>query len=444
MVQYGDLELVPTVLEYSGREEATYVLTAATELGDSSLARIALDHRADPNAAVEQAVVQGRDQILLELLRARADPDLGMRVAMEHGQLDSARLLLENGADARRPEYLVFVVVNRSEQLMELLLSHGANPTAGLLPAVSDGNLVFTERLVRAGADVAAPSVIAAAAGSGNEKITSLLLSHGASADNGMLPGIGAGHSPVVALLLEAGGRADPPEYISLAGEVGNLEVVNQLLSRGADPAHGVGGAIGHGHTEVVRTLLDAGAAVEPAFLDGAVRGGSVSVTRLLLSRGAPPEAGMEAAVQQRDAALVRTLIEAGADGSNAEYPVIAVRNSNAGVLAAVIEAGAPLDFTDSRGDTLLHQAAEKNDPQLVRTLGDGDIDRDRRNRAGDTPAHVAAVKGKNYLETVRALIAIGVDVNAVNARGKTVLKVAKGNKVEKLLRDHGAKRKAR
>ncbi len=442
MIEARAHESVSLVLDYAAPQQATGVLRAAAERNDLDLLRIALEHQADPNFAIEQAVAGGRGQILLELLRAQADPDLGMRFAMESGRLDSVELLLENGADARKPEYLAFVVVNRSEQLMEFLLRKGADPTAGLLPAVREGNLPFTQRLIQAGGRVASSSLIATAAGTGNEQITNLLLSHGAKPDDGMLTGIGAGHYQLVLLLLDAGARANPSEYISKAGEVGHHEIVTQLVIRGADPSHGIGGAIRNGHTKVVRSLLNAGVAVKPAFLDTAVRNGRLSVTKLLLARGAPPEAGMEAAVHHQNSALIRALIEAGADGSNPEYPVIAVRDSNSGVLAAVIEAGAPLDYADSQGNTLLHLATEKNKLHIVRTLGQGQIDLDRKNKAGDTAAHIAAKKGKDYYETVLALIEIGVNVNAVNAKGKTVLRIAKGNKVEKLLRDNGAKRR--
>ena len=69
-------------------------------------------------------------------------------------------------------------------------------------------------------------------------------------------------------------------------------------------------------------------------------------------------------------------------------------------------------------------------------------IETAKQNIEGDTPLHLAAESGKDNLEVVQLLVEAGADVNAVNKRGDTPRKAAKGRKVKKYLKDNGGARK--
>ena len=86
-------------------------------------------------------------------------------------------------------------------------------------------------------------------------------------------------------------------------------------------------------------------------------------------------------------------------------------REGETAQLAAYIEAGVPVNLTNSKGDTLLILAAFYVRPDAVRTLIDHGADPDRVNDRGQTALASAIVR--NSSEIVRALLEAGADPSA-------------------------------
>lgn len=83
-------------------------------------------------------------------------------------------------------------------------------------------------------------------------------------------------------------------------------------------------------------------------------------------------------------------------------------RTGDGGTLAAYVDAGVPVNLTNSAGDTLLMLAAYHRHPAVVRALIMRGADIDRANDRAQTPLAAAAFKGDD--EVVRLLVEAGAD----------------------------------
>ena len=86
-----------------------------------------------------------------------------------------------------------------------------------------------------------------------------------------------------------------------------------------------------------------------------------------------------------------------------------------------------------------MHYAAQNDNAALIRLLAANGAPIDPTVN-GNTPLHLA-VDNRNAVNAVDALIKAGADVNATNGEGKSVLRIAKGNKTKKLLKEAGAEK---
>ncbi|WP_431682277.1 ankyrin repeat domain-containing protein [Kitasatospora sp. KL5] len=85
-----------------------------------------------------------------------------------------------------------------------------------------------------------------------------------------------------------------------------------------------------------------------------------------------------------------------------------AARAGDAAMLAAYLDAGAPADLSNERGDSLLMLAAYHGHTAAVQTLLQHGAEADRANDRGQTPLAGAVFKG--YDEVVAALLDGGAD----------------------------------
>jgi ankyrin repeat protein len=156
-----------------------------------------------------------------------------------------------------------------------------------------------------------------------------------------------------------------------------------------------------------MRWLLDAGAKpqapddvrVRRKPLVFASMTGDTDVVRLLLSRGAQPDSeALSEAVTFDHPAIVKALIEAGADAS----------------------------ITESSGINLLHWAAITNRPAVIPILAKAGVPVDAIDDAGYTPLMYAATVDVGGTETLKALLAAGANRSVRNARGRTPIQQAR------------------
>ena len=384
-----------------------------------------------------------------QVTAATADGATALHWAVQHGDTELALLLLASGADAGAAnEYgvtpLHLACTNRDSTMVEGLLAAGADPDAAkwggetaLMTCARTGSASAVAALLGAGAD---PNASEQRKGQ-----TALMW---ASAE---------GHAGTVRLLIDAGANiaaraAGGFTPLLFAARGGDPETARALLAAGADPgestpAHGntlVVAAAGN-HEALALLLLEAGANPNSAGENGitalhhAVAGGMAALNGV---RYDP----VYRLVPGNMRALAAALLEAGADP-----------NKQIGDSLRLGPDGSPFDM---EGATPFLLAAVSADVELMQLLKSRGADQSITGKGGTTALMAAAraactgacaFKGGNEANdadvarafaAVRAVVEMGIDLNAKNEEGQTAMHMAAftgADPVVKYLADNGA-----
>jgi ankyrin repeat protein len=374
------------------------------------------------------ACTNGNTEIVELLLKAGADPHTTLRggetalmTAARTGRTGPVKALLARGADVNAKDRksqtaLMWAAADGHADVVRMLLAAGANfrtplPSGftPLLFAAREGRIDVVRVLLKAGADP-------------NEAIRSQK-----SVPRGPKPGTSAlllavenGHFEVAIVLVEAG--ADPNDQRTGFGALHMISWVRKP-SRGDDeegnpPPNGSGKLTS---LEFVKEMVANGAKLNLPLKKGVTGRG------ILKRAGATP---FLAAASTADVALMRTLLELGADPSipNADRttPLMAAAGVGVGApeeapgtepevleaIARLLKLGADVNAVDNNGETAMHGAAYRNHPKVVQLLADKGAKIElwnRANRTGLTPLVIAEGHrpGLNFRpspETVAAL----------------------------------------
>ena len=327
-----------------------------------------------------------------------------------------------------------------------LLALAGAAWAAGEAPladAAEEGNTALVRTLLHAGgADVNAAQVdgmtaLHWAAYHDDAGTAGLLVRAGADVDAANRYGVSPlslaatnGNAGLVSLLLDAG--ADPDAslrggetVLMTAARTGSLAAVTALLAEGADPdareardQNALMWAAAEGHTPIVEALIAAGADVHASLRSGftplffAVRGGHVEATRTLLDAGVDVNAELTRIKDGPDRAVNNATYRPVDDGMSPL--LLAVRNGHFELAVELIKAGA--DPNDQRtGFAPLHTVSWVRKP-------------DASDRGDPAPEGAGRLTS---LQFVRALVALGADVNLRLEQGRRPPHTASGLEME-------------
>ena len=411
--------MIPAVAYAAGSEVAD-----AAQRKDAAAVRALVSKRANVNAP-------------------QADGTTGLHWAVHWNDGETARFLLNAGASPS--------ATNR----------FGASPFSG---AALSGNAELLKLMLDAGADAKALStldgetVLMSAARSGNVDAVRLLLDRGADVNarerykgqTALMWAAAERHAPIVRLLLERGAdwqvrsfdRETRPPRLSAASSI-------SPIPRGGFTA--LMFTAREGDLESARIMLDAGVDINLGDVD--------KVTPLV------------AAIMNKQYTLAKFLIDRGADvnvvdagGRTALYAAIDIRNEDwtampnrttddplpaMDVIKAIVDRGATLDVPLTRpltvrsgmdfgdttlgaGATPLMRAARAGDHAVIRLLLEKGANLKATTKDGTNALMFAAGIGyrdKNTrgsegdaLESVKVLMAAGLDVNQANTRGENAL----------------------
>ena len=369
-------------------------LSLASSNGNATIVGLLLDSGADPNESLE-----GGESALMIAARA--------------GSLEAVQALLAEGADPNAQERrgqtaLMWAAAEGHTSVVEALINAGADVDAtlgsGFTPmffAVREGHIDVALRLLEADVDVngVLRRVRERTEQSGNNASTQPI-------NRGLTPLLMAvrnGHFELAITLVKAG--ADPNDQLSGFAPLHTMSWVRKPDSsdRG-DPA-----PIGSGNLtslEFVRELVALGADVNLQLAERAPRQPN-SATRVR-SGGATP---FLLAADRADAALMRLLLELGADpyipnlrgttplmvaaglGTTAPEEEAGTELEVLEVTRLMLELGADVNMVNDENDTAMHGAAYGMFPAVVDLLADNGADPHiwkRENHRGWTPLFIA------------------------------------------------------
>jgi ankyrin repeat protein len=456
-------------------------LADAAERGDRPLIGTLLDRgedvdarQADGMTALHWAVYRDDAELAALLVRAGADVnaknDYGvppLSLAATNANADLVALLLGAGADARatlRGGETVLMTAARTGNVaaVRALLAKGADPNAreergqtALMWAAAEGHADVVDALLEAGADF------------------------GTKLDSGFTAVFFAareGHIDVVQRLLRAGADVNEPlqrvkdaperfinnatyrpidagmSLLLIAVRNGHFELAIELVKAGADPNdqrtgfsplhtlswvrkpdksdRGDPSPLGSGNLtslEFARELVALGADVNLRLAEGAPS--QPNSGSRLKSAGATP---FLLAADRADAALMRVLLELGADPfiTNVDGSTALMAAAGLGTTAPeeeagtetealiatelMLELGADINAVNAEGETPMHGAASGGFPSIVQLLAERGADIEiwnRKNYWGSTPLYIAEGyregAGRRSPATIEALAAL-------------------------------------
>lgn len=404
------------------------------------------------------------------LVRAGADVNVANRygvtpllLACTNGNVEMVKFLLESKADPNSalPEgetALMTAARTGKVEAVEALIAHGADMNASenwrqqtaLSWAAAEGHVPVVELLIEGGADVLARSKagfspLMFAVREGHSGVAGSLLKAGADV-NETLPGRTRRRYD-----FEPTSSADPatgPSPLDVAVRNAHFELADQLLDAGADPNFS-----GQGWT-VLHTLVSVrkpgvGSNDPPPAGSGDID--SLELVRRLVAKGADVNARATRriragasnlnsvgatpffwAARTGDAAFMRVLAELGADpllpNDSNTTPLLAAggvgtrsntedagTESKEDVLEAVkvaLELGNDINAVDDRGETVMHGAAYKELPNVIRYLVEQGAAAEiwnQKNKLGWTPLRIATGvhRGMNRRTSPEAEIAL-------------------------------------
>jgi ankyrin repeat protein len=383
-----------------------------------------------------------------------ADGSTALLWASYRDDVESAELLIRAGANVNLANDLGATPLwtaslNRSAAMVRILLQAGANPNAALLRGET-------------------PVMVAAR--SGNPDVVEQLLAKGANVNSRAARGqtalmwaVAQKHAGVVDVLLRHGAdvhaRSDVWSQMMAVPPHGRPEY-NSMIPHGGDTALMFAARVGD--LVSARLLVSAGANVNDADAWGispmvlAAHSGHTDLVEFLLEKGADPNSSaagfsaLHAAVMRRDEKMVGALLAGGADpnapirtwtptrrSSNDFHfgpPLVgatpfwlAARFSMPGIMRLLVNHGSDPLFVHrveyhTEGGT--HRSEKTTALMAATGMGGGTpwAQPDRSEREALT------------LETVKLLVALGVDVNAANTDGRTALDAATAQKYESVV----------
>ncbi len=361
------------------------------------------------------------------------------------GQNAIVKSLMEAGADINRAdtggETLLHHAASRNDAAMvKNLLASGAQINAksadgrtALMYALDKNRIPIAETLITKGADVnvtdrqrrsilhylaplqQAPQLI--------KQLPSEGLNINARDDSGKTPLLIAAMSARwsnVELFASKGADVNIADSVGktpalMAAEKGNTAVVKSLLDRGADMRK----ADSSGATVLHLLAGQRGKAPLSLVPEIIAKGGQVNAKN---AAGATP-AGI--AVAAGNAPMFQLLLESGAEKDGLELnslplAVYAYEKRQKDIAKLLLEKGADVKKTGSRGETLLHSVAAQDDWQFANLVLGYNPDLNARDDTGRTP--LLSAIDKSAIRVAGLLMEKGADVNVKDRQGQTSL----------------------
>jgi ankyrin repeat protein len=421
--------------------------------------------------------------------------DLALLYAVKYDSTETARVLIDAGADVNYEEQINFeglpwrdsrtplrwAAEKGHDEMVRLLIAKGADMDAyALCWAAEAGHTETVRLLIDEGADVDGrgdygTTALAYAAWYGHTATVDLLIEKGADVNaknkgekTALMVAAGKGHIATVRLLIEKGADVnaidkDKQSALIRAADNGHTETVELLVEKGADVSFvGIARVKEHGY-------YDWNGRYHANALDLAVKNNDAKMVKILIEKEADlkdtsVKRAMQWAIYEGHHDIIRFLAEKGV-GLNVKMKlnqwitIYEPTRTMASVLAkgdaetakVLIENGFDVNVKDSAGFTVMMRILDDEGytrrftkKDMIRFLLENGADVNARTNYGWTVLMEAARVGdyEGMTEVAEFLIENGADVNARDDDGRTALMIADKHyhdAMVRVLKEHGA-----
>lgn len=403
-----------------------------------AIADMMISNGFDPNYALDAGIRVKSSALVYSALDAGGNGTKALKFAIDTNDSELANNSIDNH-NANLNEGLKHAINGNKKSLIELLLNKGASPDTAIESLSSKGNDTILRMLLEKGGN--ANLGIKAAATANKISTLKLLLEKKADATPILPIAIQKNNTEMVKLALDNKASVNSSKFISTATKNGNIDIVTLLIKAGANAQDGVEAAVDKNKANILKLLINEGAdASSGKLLAVATSHKNPQLVDVLLKADANPQDGIKAAINYGSCNILQQLIDAGGKANDQDLLTRAVLKNNYECSRILINEGLDATKSDSNGISYLHHAAQNDNAALTKLLIEKGADVNAMAQ-GSTPLHLA-VRNRKGVATVDMLIKGGADVNAINSKGKKVLRIARGRKIKKLLKQNGAEKK--
>lgn len=333
-MEFGNFDIVALGLDEGGN--VNEALDFAMGINKTGMVQLALDKGANPNLAFPYAVARNDNRLFDELLnRFRGNPNDALAAAVLTNELTFAEKALKT--KRTNPNlHLPAAAETGNEPMIRLLIENRADPNLAMFGTIKNDNLPLVQFLIREGATTTDTDYLKMATEKGNFEIVKLLVEKGANPENGIAKAVAEDNLKIADYLLYKG--ASPYNLIQKSAKNGHARMVGLLIRHGANPNEGMAAAVENDRIEVVELLLKKGAKTGDLIRRPAANG-NPRLVKLLLNSDANPNDGMSAAIENNQTEIVGMLLDKGADSKG--YLEKAIANDNLKMVELLLENGA-------------------------------------------------------------------------------------------------------
>jgi len=431
-IDKSNYDIIALGLNNGASAEAT--LEYAISRNNKQAIMMALDRGANGTPALAFAIKSSDNALFKDIINNHGgDANQGMTLAYNANLLSTAQIALDAGANPNTQ--LAKASSEGKTAWVKAMLAKNANPDPGMKGAVDGQHNEVVKLLIEAGAKTSGGAYIQSAAQNKNLPLVKILVEDGdTDPEFGRAIAIDNNDVPMVEYLLSKGAKATG---LKKPAQNGWFEMVKVLIKYKADPNEGIQEAISATKNDIAIYLLDAGADATPKpYIEMAAWKGSDGLVAKLLEKGANPNNGTFNASKYKRVATMKMLIKAKADVSRAALMDAAVSNFQEEMIVLLLANGGDTQFVIPKNkETYLHRVADKKgQARLVKIFIEAGIPVDAVDKNQETALHKAVRTGKKNVAAVQYLIDAGANVNAKDKRGRSVLKRANNKAAKELV----------
>ncbi len=181
----GNQNLAMVKMLLTAGADANAGMEAAVTANSLEVTRFLLDNKADGTnpRLIALGAKNGNQPMVTMFLERGADPTAGLGGAVVGGHAALVDYLLKNKANGTDPRLIAHAAGKGDARVTALLLAAGAEAEAGMKTGVTSGSAEVVTMLVNAGASAKAPDYILSACQAGNTALAVVLLKHEAPKD---------------------------------------------------------------------------------------------------------------------------------------------------------------------------------------------------------------------------------------------------------------------